>query len=313
MKSDLRDGGPRCVKNTSGERIPPFACMELKYAYDSNRSATFVEGNDIVHEVVKPTSVSAEDPALVLFNGPEPIPDDGYGEGWSYPVGPVLFDNSDGNADPGVEVGPIEDSWLLSVLGQGYTCVGYDSGESWVISSSQFTIFVKPMGGSGSSRFFVTLEDFVGDGPCWAKWVSRTNNTSRGEFEIYSYDSILDGAPAGYKCICEVIDGEWVLHFGPCFDPCSSSGSIGGSPSDASVGDPYSFTPSSSNINAGSWSASGLPAGLSINATTGEISGTPTTGGLYRVPVSGESAGTGDDTGSTCTVTVVFEISVLTS
>ena len=34
------------------------------------------------------------------------------------------------------------------------------------------------------------------------------------------------------------------------------------------------------------FSATGLPAGLSINATTGTISGTPTTGGTYSVTVT---------------------------
>lgn len=310
MKSDLRDGAPKRVQNTSGETVPPFAVMELKFDYESGRSATFLDGEELVHEIVKPTSLSAGIPSLVLFNGPDPIADDGFGEGWSLPIGPVLFDNEEGDADPGGMVGPVAGSWMLSVAGQGYECVGYDSGESWDISASQFTIFVKGAGGAGGSRFFVTLEDFPGDGPCWAKWVTRTNNTSRGEFQIHSYDSIVDGALAGYKCICEVIEGEWVIHFGPCIETCASGGSIGGTPVVATVGSPYSFTPSGTSIDASSWSASNLPPGLSIAASDGEISGTPTEAGSWVVPVSGESAGTGDDTGSTCTVTRAFVFTV---
>ena len=45
----------------------------------------------------------------------------------------------------------------------------------------------------------------------------------------------------------------------------------------ATVGQPYSFTlTASGGVPPYSWAATGLPAGLSLNASTGEISGTPT-------------------------------------
>jgi hypothetical protein len=43
-----------------------------------------------------------------------------------------------------------------------------------------------------------------------------------------------------------------------------------------------------------SYSASGLPAGLSVNTTTGLITGTPTVPGSFSVPISATNAGTGN-------------------
>ena len=40
-----------------------------------------------------------------------------------------------------------------------------------------------------------------------------------------------------------------------------------------------------------SWAATGLPAGLSINATTGVVSGTPTTTGTSTVKVTATDSG----------------------
>jgi hypothetical protein len=53
------------------------------------------------------------------------------------------------------------------------------------------------------------------------------------------------------------------------------------------VGFPYSVTlAATGGVGADNWSASGLPAGLSINATSGAITGTPTAAGTASVTVS---------------------------
>jgi hypothetical protein len=210
-------------------------------------------------------------------------------------------------------------------------------------------------------RFFRLLEDFVDDGPAWADWVSREDNTSRGTMKVYCHSGILDGAQAGYKGVVTLIDDEWVAPVLPCKVRCVSGGSISGTPpigggdSDGAfgeggafnevfmeggafgednggafgeggtfgeggafnevfmgsgVGEPYSFVPTVVGIDPGSITATGLPPGLSINSTTGEISGTPTEAGSFGVTVTGTSPKTGGAYGETCTITKYFVITI---
>src|SRR5207248_3462033 len=63
--------------------------------------------------------------------------------------------------------------------------------------------------------------------------------------------------------------------------------------------------------NPTSYSATGLPAGLTVNTTTGLISGTPTTAGTYTVTISAtNSGGTGS---ATLTLTIKPPAPVITS
>jgi hypothetical protein len=54
-----------------------------------------------------------------------------------------------------------------------------------------------------------------------------------------------------------------------------------------SVGNAYSQTTAFNGTGVASFVAVGLPAGLTINPTTGAITGTPTTAGSYSVNVYG--------------------------
>ena len=58
-------------------------------------------------------------------------------------------------------------------------------------------------------------------------------------------------------------------------------------PPDAVVNQKYSFTPTATGTRPLTWNLSGnVPAGLSINSSTGEISGTPTTVGSYNIKLT---------------------------
>jgi hypothetical protein len=59
-----------------------------------------------------------------------------------------------------------------------------------------------------------------------------------------------------------------------------------------------------------SWSATGLPAGLSLNSTTGRITGTPTSAGTSAVTITGTGAG---GTNSATTSFEIYEAAVITT
>src|SRR4029434_3627969 len=69
------------------------------------------------------------------------------------------------------------------------------------------------------------------------------------------------------------------------------------------VGVAFSYQITATN-NPTSYNATGLPAGLSVNTSTGLISGTPTTTGTYSVTISATNAG---GTGSATLVITICE------
>jgi len=76
-----------------------------------------------------------------------------------------------------------------------------------------------------------------------------------------------------------------------------------GAPTPATAGTPYSYTVTATGTPSPTFTATGLPAGLTIDSTTGVVSGTPTTPGAATVTVTA-SNGTAPDATQTVTITV---------
>jgi type VI secretion system secreted protein VgrG len=76
-----------------------------------------------------------------------------------------------------------------------------------------------------------------------------------------------------------------------------------GAPTTATAGTPYSYAVTATGTPTPTYTATGLPAGLTINGTTGVISGTPTTPGSSTVTITASNGTTPNDT-QTVVITV---------
>lgn len=305
---------PLVCLNTTAEEIPPYACMELDYSEEGDLSACILseDQQDVVWKVKKPTADAESDAARVVFNGPSKILANGRGVFSTEPFTLAAFDNVDGDPEVGGSVGPKAGSWYLTAASSMFPFKSLDSGRAYYVDASQRSIWIQTSGGGGgtSARFFKLLEDFIGNGPAWADWVSRLDDTSRGTMQVVCYSNLLDGALAGYKGVVIKIDGEWVPPVNPCKTECANAAVFTGTPGDGVVGDPYTFTPTVTDVDAASISADGLPPGLTIDDTTGEITGTPTTEGDYGVKITGTSPKTGEGATGDCTFTRYYPITI---
>lgn len=143
------------IKNTSGERIPPFAAMEVSYTGTSGVSLDSLK--NVLWSVKKPTSAGAADSSRIIINGSQWIEISGYGSGWFQSKGLVLFDSSDAPAI-GDAVGPVDGEWAMAVGGSGWKYKSDDvNPEAYLQSSSVKTAYVEMVGGGGGDAIlFIT-------------------------------------------------------------------------------------------------------------------------------------------------------------
>ena len=92
------------VKNSSGEEIPAFGCMQLA-------GFTVAADNSYAYDAVKPTRFGAQ--YQHVFNGPTPIPIGKTGVAVSGEMVAALYDTADGVVNPLESLGPRSGSWKL--------------------------------------------------------------------------------------------------------------------------------------------------------------------------------------------------------
>jgi len=129
--------------NASGEDIPPYACMEQDYNFESGKSAVeYIDYENIFH-VVKPTSDGAKYPGLLLFNTESIVPANGWGTATLAPIMLAFYDDTDGVVEPGQDVGAKSGSWALTAKGKGFKVKSYDSAQAYYVNASQRSIWVE--------------------------------------------------------------------------------------------------------------------------------------------------------------------------
>ncbi len=173
------------------------------------------------------------------------------------------------------------------------------------------TYFLVNMGSVGGSsiKYFVLAEDAV-QTPVYA-WPGVRDSgggivadiEAPEPFLLHFWEDVIRTpkmAKAGYTGIYGLDEvGFDSFINGPCITGCQTTATIefddGEIPPSANTlppgeqGTSYSYTITITGLNASGISAIGLPAGLSLNATTGAITGTPATPGTYWVTLFANS------------------------
>lgn len=297
------------VKNTSAEVIPPYACMELDYSLESGNSALEIDESSLIVLVKKPTADNLGSPERFLINGPMAIAVGGYGSAYKLPILQALMDIAT-PPSPGDTVGPVADSWLLAPGGSGWKVKSLDPSEAYVDGDTA-TVFVESVSGGDVSGFILAEDaNVTGRGYLYAK--PGTINETSGDiepagdevFKLWNWQSILSSptyAKAGYAGVRS--SNNWFLN-GPCIGGCQADGTIAVDSIPAGeVGTAYSHTVTGTTIDETTIDVVDLPAGLTYNALTQEISGTPTTAGTTLITVTADS-----DNG--CAITKIVEFVV---
>lgn len=117
-------------KNDTGEEIPPFACMVISGATE--------EDGEIVFSIRKPTQADEDlqEPAAILFNSIQPVPNDEFGVGYrDFPL-QALVDQPSAAYAAGTKLGPIFNSWMLGTKGSCFRVICEDLTDPHVVSNT---------------------------------------------------------------------------------------------------------------------------------------------------------------------------------
>jgi len=178
-------------KNTTGQEIPPYGVVIIT-------GATKVE-NQILFSVRKANADDQLDqqPASVLFNGIQPVPNDSFGVGTrDFPV-QALVEQPSSDHPSGFEVGVKANSFALSTIGNCFRILAKDLTDPH-IQSGHGVYFVEASHGRVEYKLGRTLEAIAGRSGL---------SLSKGDIELFridSTDTLVDvNDPLGSQIIIE--------------------------------------------------------------------------------------------------------------
>lgn len=158
--------------NQTGHEIPPYGCIVIT-------GATVVE-NEIVFSIRRPTATDELDqqPASVLFNGIQPVPNDTFGVGTRDLPAQALIEQPSTDHPSGLEVGLKANSFALATTGNCFKILARDLTDPHV-QSGHGVYFVEGSYGRAEYRLGRTLEAIAG----------RSGFTvSKGDVELFRID-----------------------------------------------------------------------------------------------------------------------------
>jgi len=159
-------------KNETGQEIPPFGCVVITNAV--------IEEGEIVFNVRKVTQADEDlqEPATLLFNSVQPVPDDSYGVGTRDLPLQALIEQTDDHPS-GTLVGPKSGSFALATVGSCFKILAKDGTDPHV-QTGRGVYFVEGCYGKAEIKVGRTLETIPG----------RSGFTvSKGDVELFRIDN----------------------------------------------------------------------------------------------------------------------------